>query len=152
MEIIKFKKDYVSLAHTLIMLREQARRSVPFAKRFLPSGHMTPAELFDFLKSETIYMNDPDGIELLQSMPTLFSQNNFHGIWGAGDCDCFTLTSLACFKAKGMNNCKIVLVGRDAAAPVHIYTMVNGIPFDLTNSTIGVERKYKYKQVLPVNI
>lgn len=152
MEIIKFKKPYVSLEYTLLMLKEQAKRSVPFARRFLPAHHMTPAEMFDFLKSEVIYINDPDGVELLQSMPTMFSENNFHGIYGAGDCDCFTLTSLACFAAKGWNNCNVVLVGRDHAAPVHIYSMVNGIAFDLTNATFGKERNYKFKQILPIKL
>ena len=152
MKILKFKQPYTSLEHTLIMLREQARRSVSFAEQFLPAGRMKPAELFDFLKGETVYINDPAGTELLQSMPTLFSENNVHGIYGAGDCDCFTLTSLACFKAKGYKDFQIVLVGRDKAAPVHIYSMLEGTPFDLTNSTLGAERSYPYRQILPVSL
>lgn len=132
-------------------MREQARRSVPFARRFLPRGKMTPAELFDYLKSETVYINDPEGIELLQSMPTLFSEKNIHGIYGAGDCDCFTLASLACFKAKRFTNYRIVLVGRSKSAPVHIYSELNGKPFDLTNNTYGAERNYPFKQVLPIS-
>lgn len=114
---------------------------------------MRPAEVFDFLKSEVVYKHDPPGVELLQSMPTLFSEDNVHGIYGAGDCDCFTTASLASLCVKGYNSgLGIYLVGRSKDAPVHIYAAIHSIPFDLTNNKLGQERHYPYKQFLPVRL
>lgn len=110
---------------------------------------MTPREIFDFLRGEVVYTSDPEGIELLQSMQTLFGTGNKHGIYGAGDCDCFTIAALASLIAKGYApGLKIVLVGRSKVAPVHIYCSVFGVPFDLTNNKIGKERPYPYQQSL----
>lgn len=147
---MKYKVPYHSLERTLLALKAQAYESVDFCKHFLPNGKMNPREVFNFLKREVVYYNDPEGIELLQSTKTLFSEDNYHGIYGAGDCDCFTLTALAALHCKGYRDIGIYLVGRSKDAPVHIYAAVNKIPFDLTNGEMGKERNYPFKQYLQV--
>jgi len=146
---MKLTKPYDSLEDTLLMLKKQVRDSVPFAAKVLPAGRMTPEAIFRWLKSRVIYCNDPDGVELLQSMPTLLSYNNRHGVPGCGDCDCFTISALACLIAKGYgDSVGIYLVGRSKQAPVHIYAAIFHKPFDLTNNNLGQERGYPYKQYL----
>lgn len=145
---MKYKILYPGLEPVLLALKEQVRDSLKFARHFLPPGAMTPAEIFVFLKNETVYRNDPDGIELLQSMQTVFTEENVHGLYGAADCDCMTICSLASLYVKGYRNIGIYLVGRSPSAPVHIYAAVYGVPFDLTNKKIGQERKYPYRQYL----
>lgn len=147
---MKYKILYPGLDRVLLALKAQAKESVPFARSFLPDGEMSPGEIFNFLKGEVMYMNDPDGIELLQSTKTLFTEQNIHNIYGAGDCDCFTITALACLYAKGYRDIGIYLVGRSPSSPVHIYAAVYSIPFDLTNDRLGQERNYPYKQHLQV--
>lgn len=117
------------------------------------SGFESAEQLFKVLKSCTTFEHDPKDIELIQSAQTLF-HNNFHGMPGAGDCDCFTVLACACFIANGWGEFDIVLAGRKKSYPVHIYTQVNDgsgmIPFDLTEAFIGSERKYPLKQILPI--
>jgi len=150
---MKLLEPYESLDRTLIMMKRQVIDSLPFAIDFLPEGKMKPSSIFNFLKEETIYFSDPSGIELLQSMPTLFGNNNQHGIYGAGDCDCFTIAALASLIAKGYESgTGIFLVGRSKYCPVHIYASIYGVPFDLTNNKLGQERNYPYKQYLKFKI
>lgn len=145
---MRIKKKYPGLNLVLVALKIQAIDSLHFARSFLPEKKMTPEEIFDFLKKEVVYYNDPKDIELLQSMPTLFGWENIHSIYGAGDCDCFTITALACLHTKGYKNLKLILAGRDPNNPCHVYANVNNTPFDLTTTAAGTERKYPYKQEL----
>ena len=111
------------------------------------------SKMFNYLKSITTYRNDPPGVELLQSVPTLLG-NNYWGVPGAGDCDCFSILVLTCCLVNGWNNQEIILAGRSKLAPVHIWTRVkyNGTWYDtdLTQSFINSVRPYKYTQTLKV--
>jgi hypothetical protein len=150
---VKLKVPYKDLDHTLLMLKEQVKASIPFARSFLPPGKMTPEQIYRFLSRNCTYVNDPDGIELLQSMRTLFSDRNRHGIYGAGDCDCFTIAALASLYVKGYGNgLGIYLTGRSKNAPSHIYAAIYKVPFDLTNEKFNEERYYPYKQHIPVKL
>ena len=84
---------------------------------------------------------------------TLF-KNNYWGISGAGDCDCFSILVLAMCVAHGWNKQEIILAGRSKLMPVHIWTVVyvdgKRYSMDLTNAYCNVERNYKFTQVLPV--
>lgn len=147
---MEFKIKYPGLSETLRYLKAQAKLSIPFAADFLPAGHMTPEEVFNFLKGEVIYFNDPYRTELLQKMPTLFGENNQHNIYGAGDCDCFTIAALASLYAKGYRDLGIRLASYSINNPTHIYAVVNNQAFDLTNKKFDTERPYRYFQTIPV--
>jgi hypothetical protein len=144
---MKLKKQYIDINDTLKCIKIQILDSIKFAKKNCPVFG-NPEQLFYWLKENTNYKNDPKGIELLQTMQTMFARN------GEGDCDCFVITSGACFIINGWDF-DIVLVGRDKRNPVHIYTRVyfNGdtFIFDLTNPKYNMERPYKYVQDIPVN-
>jgi transglutaminase-like putative cysteine protease len=98
------------------------------------------------LKASTTYKLDPKGIELLQSMPTLF-EDNYWGLPGAGDCDCFSIAYAACMNVINIP-CKFVLAGREPGQFVHVYCIIfyrgAWYPVDLTNAEFGTERNYKY--------
>jgi hypothetical protein len=147
------KKRYESLADTLNHILIQAKESVNYCRDLIPEFITTPEQLFYFLKTIVIYKNDPKGVELLQTAQTLF-ENNYHGIPGMGDCDCFTILSLACFKALNFKKYGIILVGKSSKIPTHIYCFVvyqkKPYIFDLTNDLFNYERPYKYKQVLGI--
>jgi hypothetical protein len=112
-----------------------------------------PVSMFYGLKQLIKYHNDPPGVELLQSVPTLF-ENNYWGISGAGDCDCFSILvlSMACVHNFGPQ--RVVLCGRSKMAPVHIFTQlkVNGTwkTLDLTRPLYNTHKPYKFYQHLPV--
>jgi len=151
---MELKKKYKDLDDTLFHLKLQVKHSLPFASIVVPEfSH--PRELFDWLKKRVTYKNDPPETELLQSMQTLLS-GNFWGIKGAGDCDCFTIATLASAIVNGWDNLYIVLVGRQKSHPVHIYTVIywggKRYVIDLTNKEFNQERdSYKYFQEVPVN-
>lgn len=148
---MQLREQYRDINHTLKMLIVQVYDSIPYAAEQCP--RMNPEQIFNWLKLQTVFRNDPPGVELLQSYPTLM-ENNQHGIPGAGDCDCFTIAAIACLKVNGYDDIAIVLRGRNTETPVHIYPAVlNGKkwqPFDLTEKFYGSERKYPYKQILPI--
>jgi transglutaminase-like putative cysteine protease len=100
-----------------------------------------------------VYKNDPPGIELLQSFPSLMN-DNYWGIPGAGDCDCFTIAALACAAARSIP-ARAVIVGNSSQAPTHVYCqyLVDGrwIDFDLVSSDYGTTKPYKYKQTLKLH-
>jgi len=140
-------EPYKDINYTMHAIREQIVDSLDYcAQNFICRN---PESLFKLLKANIRYKNDPQGIELLQTAQTLFD-NNFHGIRGAGDCDCFTILAVACFVVNGWNDCYIVLAGRTKVAPSHIYCGVkyNGkdYTFDLTQSFINSKRFYKFTQ------
>jgi len=152
---MKKKVKYIDINDTLRHIKIQIIDSIPYAKEFCPKFG-NPEQLFYFLKKNTVYKNDPPNIELLQTLQTLMEEN-FHGKPGAGDCDCFTIATIACLYVNGWkNNVFIDLVGRSKLYPVHIYTDIvykgDRKVLDLTNKYYNEERQnYKYRQRLPVN-
>lgn len=150
---MKLKKKYKSLDDTLKHLKLQVIESVPFAEKVCPQFD-NPEDLFYWLKGKVKYKNDPAGIELLQTMQTMF-RGRYWGVPGWGDCDCFVITTLACMIVQGWEDIDIALVGRKRSVPVHIYTIIywNGERkvFDLTNRDFDHERDtYNYIQEIPV--
>ncbi len=139
------KVKYVDLNHTIKAMGRQIEDSLDYASGFVPAG-TSPSALFSMLKTLTTYKNDPPGVELLQSMPSLF-MNNFWGKSGAGDCDCFSITVVACCKVLNIP-CRLVLVGNSPKAPSHVYVEVKDkggwVPFDLVNTFYGETKKYRY--------
>ena len=135
-------------------MRKQISESIPYALSELPS-FQSPEEAFKYLRSITTYKKDPKGVELFQTLPTLINKN-YHGVSGAGDCDCFTIAAIATLLANGYTNCGIVLVGRSPLVPVHIYAYVDidgkRRYFDLTNKKFDYERHYPFRQEIPFKI
>lgn len=146
------KVPYTDINATMRGIRTQVVDSLNFCVNEMPTFD-NPEQMFKALRNMTTYKNDPPNVELIQSVETLFNQN-YWGIRGAGDCDCFTVLVLAMCCAHGWNEQEIVLVGRSKLAPVHIWSTVkyNGKRYsmDLTNAFFNIERKYKYIQRLPV--
>jgi hypothetical protein len=143
---------YTDINATMRGIRQQVIDSLEFCVNEMPRFD-DPEQMFKALKNMVTYKNDPPGTELLQSVPTLF-QNNYWGISGAGDCDCFSILVLAMCVAHGWNKQEIILAGRSKLMPVHIWTVVyvdgKRYSMDLTNAYCNVERNYKFIQVLPV--
>ena len=143
---------YKNIQHTMEWLRAQIIDSYDFAYYNCPEFD-NPEEMFNWFKLRTTYQKDPPGIELLQSMETLMTYNR-KGKEGHGDCDCYTITLLACMAANGWGGKQIILAGNKKHAPQHIYAGINwkgrDVVLDLTNRLYDYERPYKYKQVLHV--
>lgn len=139
------KERYTNLARTLEAMQIQIEDSLEYARYFTPTGE-TPRSLFHLLKQHTVYRNDPPGVELLQSMPTMM-ENNWWGVRGAGDCDCFTIAAVACCAVERIP-CRIVLVGNSTNCPTHVYCEVldkgRWTAFDLVAPFYGETKKYKY--------
>lgn len=145
------KMQYQNLDHSLRLFRGQVSEGLEYAKQEMPPLD-TPEKVFNWLKLRTRYKHDPKNTELFQTLPTLLD-NNFHGITGAGDCDCFTIAALSTLIANGFTDCGIVLVGRNRFQPVHIYAYVNDngkrYHLDLTNKYFDQTRFYPYAQYIP---
>ena len=149
---IIFKKKYGNINDTLYWIIEQAKASYPYAvENFTPS---TPEQIFNTFRNLTEFHSDPKGVELIQSLPTLLT-DNYHGISGAGDCDCFVTSLIALLWASGYTDISIVLTGRDKKTPKHIYlyVYVNGTRYtmDATQAYYDSERHYPYKQEIPIS-
>ncbi|NBT88368.1 MAG: hypothetical protein EBT51_08720 [Flavobacteriaceae bacterium] len=148
---MKMKIPYRNIAHTVEMMGKQIEASIDFANDFVPID-TDPKELFWILRQNTTYKNDPPGVELLQSMPSMF-EDNYWGIPGAGDCDCFTISAVACCLVADIP-CRIVIVGNNSEAPSHVYAEVldNGkwTPFDLVNPYYGQTKPYAFKKIINV--
>lgn len=144
--------NYRSLSHTLECLKQQAIDSLPYMQDYIPENISSPEQLFYFLKSITKYKKDPNGIELLQTVPTLMDMG------GKGDCDCFTILVLAANKFLGFGPQYVKLVGKSKSNPTHIYSTVYDkvrgkvCAMDLTNSFYCMERPYNNQQILKVNL
>jgi len=142
---------YKNIKHTVSMMQRQISESLDYAAGFVPRD-TDPKELFWILRQNTVYKNDPPGVELLQSMHSLF-EDNYWGIPGAGDCDCFTITATACAVVSEIPT-RIILVGNSPSAPSHVYNEVldrnKWRPFDLVNEYYEQTRPYKYKKVIQV--
>lgn len=145
------KLPYKNLAHTIKMMQRQIDHSLDYASGFIPAN-TNARELFWILRQNTVYKNDPPGVELLQSMPSLF-EDNYWGIAGAGDCDCFTITATACAVVAEIP-ARIILVGNSAQAPSHVYNeLYDGgkwVPFDLVNPYYGLTKPYTHKKIISV--
>ena len=147
------KKRYKDINDTLRHIRLQVNEGIPYAYNNVPQ-FKDPTRLFNWLKPRLTYKLDPRGVELLQSLPTLM-ENNFYGVSGSGDCDCFSIGVLSICCAQNWPGAKIwvKLAGRKRnAPPVHIWTgvTINGIeyPLDMTNRIPHKERYYPYVQKL----
>lgn len=148
---MKFTGPYTTFDKAMRYFRMQASSSVPEASIDYPLGSfVTARELWDDLKPRVTYRDDPDDVELFQSYYTLFYENH-HGRSGAGDCDCFALSTVAICKSLQLD-CKIVLAGRSKKYPVHIYNIVEGVIFDLTQPKLGLVKFYPYIQTLNIKV
>jgi transglutaminase-like putative cysteine protease len=143
-------KKYESLEDVLLHIKIQILESLDFAEKFIPTFN-NPRELFYWLHDRVTYLSDPTTIELIMTMQTMMDGTRT-GIPGAGDCDDFTITAMACLYVAGFTENQIVLAGRKKNLPVHIYcrTYFNGdwYVFDLTNDQFDYQRSYKYIQHL----
>ena len=147
------KKKYLTLNDTLNHIRLKVQESIPFCSAFVPNSN-SPENLFLWMKPFLTYRKDPDGIELLQSAETLI-KNNYWGVSGMGDCDCFSIFCISACMVQGWKGKKIwiKLAGRNKTSPVHIWSGVdiNGKEYamDLTNNVPNFERPdYQYIQKL----
>lgn len=150
-ELIPGKQPYKNIQHTMEQLRDQIVRSYEYANEICPRFD-NPKDLFKWLRFNTRYQKDPVGVELLQQIETMM-ENNGYGVAGAGDCDCFTIATLACMAVNGWDGKYIALVGNRPDVPSHIYSVIdwNGLKaLDLTNPYYNMERLYQYKQLIPV--
>ena len=141
---------YTNLTDTIAAILLQVKRSVKYCKEnFGYFKGQTDEEIFYALKTLVNYKKDPKGDELLQKVETL-AKNDFRG-----DCDCFSILTLSIFLSLGTpkKDLASVLVGKTKKFPSHIYCLVNGKVFDLTNAYFNQERKsYNFRQYLPLNI
>ena len=131
-------------------MREQIIYSYDYCANNMPT-YNTPEQLYNNILPLLTYKNDPPGIELLQSVPTLF-ENNFWGKSGSGDCDCFVILICAMCAVNKIGKQRIVLAGRSKEAPVHIWSEIlyNGQykAMDMTQKLYNSTRKYPYIQYL----
>jgi len=144
------RRPYKSIQQTIDFIKVQIIDSQDFAIDWLqdhPIG--SPEELFYELKEKLYFTHDPKGVELLQTMQTLMTRNNYHGLEGAGDCDCFVITVSILSLLLGFKT-QVVLAGRSRKYPVHIYNIINNNYFDLTEKFFGRRRYYPYYQILDV--
>jgi hypothetical protein len=144
--------EYKTLKDVLYQIAIQAKKDINYMGKKIPFYVRTAQELFFYLKSVTIYRDDPPDVELLQRPKSLF-EKNFYGIPGMGDCDCFTILGIASLLALNyeLTEIDVILVGRSNKDAVHIYLQVCGENFDLTNETFGIARKYPYLQTIPLS-
>lgn len=149
---MRTKYKYKSLDDTLRQMTAQIKESIDYADKFLPRS-TTPQEIWYILKPSLIYKNDPPGIELLQSFPSMM-EDNYWGTPGMGDCDCFTIAAVACAASRGIPS-RVVICGNHSDSPSHVYAQLwdgsKWVNFDLVNSDYGYTRPYKYKQTLNVH-
>jgi hypothetical protein len=147
------KEKYTDINAVMRGVRIQVIDSLYFCVNEMPRFD-TPEQMWNNLKNMVVFKHDPPGVELLQSVPTLMT-NNFWGVPGAGDCDCFTILVLSMCIANGWNDQRIVLAGRSKRAPVHIWSEVKykdrWYCMDLTQPFFDYPRKkYKFYQYLNV--
>ena len=147
---------YLGAEQTLKYMKIQVIDSIPYVKYKFPRLR-TAKDIYNYCKGLVRFREDPPGSEFVMKVQSLFNPKiNPHGFSGAGDCDDFTVLSLACLFANGFRDNFVVIAGRTKSAPVHVYaaTKVNGkfIPIDLTNSEMIERGGYKYRQILPIRI
>ena len=142
---MKHKEEYKNLDRTLQLIAKQIKASRAFAEIWLPAGIESPAELFHLLKPSLIYKADPPGIELIQNFRSLML-DNYWGIPGAGDCDCFSVAAAACADVLGYSSA--LIVAGNGRQPTHIYNFIENNVFDLTENVILAERNYKRRELV----
>ena len=144
-DTFKANYSYISLKDTLDMIDKQIAISVPFAEDFCENVAPNPYSLFRFLKTQVTYQDDPKGVELIQSMPSLFL-DNYYNKPGTGDCDCFTVTACASMIAKGLPT-GYTIYG-NGEYPTHIaadcYENNQRVIFDLVAPDIGIVKNYRW--------
>jgi hypothetical protein len=144
------KKRYKDLNDTMRHIRLQVEESLPFAAEYVPNLP-DPVALFHWLKPKLKYRKDPPGVELLQSFPTLM-RNNYYGVPGTGDCDCFSIAVLAACAVQPWTGARqwVKLAGRNKREAVHIWTGITwkgkDYALDMTNQLPLQEREYQYVQ------
>lgn len=138
---VKYPDDF---RRVMLYMKWQAEDGIRHFRDDYPGGFDAPEDLWDELRPRVRYKKDPKGIELFQTYQTLMYAN-YWGIPGAGDCDCFTVTLLTACMANDLPY-RIVLAGREPAAPVHIYIKVCGRVMDMTRSDFDSERPYPLRQ------
>lgn len=117
--------------------------SLQFAANYVPGYIQSPRDCFDWLKSKTSYINDPPGVELLQSFQSLML-DNYHGVPGAGDCDCLTIAGAATIATRKKPAPYKIVYSGNGKTPTHVFLSVRGIAFDLTTPDFGTLRTYKH--------
>jgi hypothetical protein len=144
--------EYTDINATMRGILTQVIDSLDYCVNNMPR-YSDPQQMYNNLLTMVKYKNDPEGIELLQSVPTLF-EANYWGVPGSGDCDCFSILVLSMCCAHGWNDQEIILAGRSKISPVHIWTRVKHggrwYDMDLTQRLFNSTREYKYKQALKV--
>ena len=144
------KVNYQGINQVMKAMREQIIFSYDYCANNMPS-YNNPEQLYNNILPYLTYKNDPEGIELLQSAPTLF-ENNYWGISGAGDCDCFVILICAMCAVNKIGKQRIVLAGRSKQAPVHIWSEIyfnnKWVAMDMTQKLFNSTRPYKYIQYL----
>lgn len=149
----EFREPYKDINTTLYWLVEQAKTGIEYCREKFPPFD-NPIQAYNYIKPMLTYKNDPPGKELIQSPGTLL-EDNYHGVPGAGDCDCFVCLWLAVAWANGWPGARIVLTGRRKNSPQHIYILQkwgrDNIVIDFTEPVVNQERVYPYKQVLNSN-
>ena len=154
---MKLDIEYVDLEHCLRHLKRQVQDSMPYVHKFVPNTIRDPEELYYYLRSKVFYKKDPveiiDGkkvdVEYIQTVQTLLGKNK-----GEGDCDCFTVLTLASCAYLDFWPMYVNLVGNGTISPTHIYSSVfdqdqgKVCAMDLTNTEYDFERSYKYRQRL----
>lgn len=150
-EVLKYKIPYNSLNDTLEALTIQAMLSVNYCAQKWGTNNSL-SRIFTIVKQNTTYVNDPRDVELIQSVPTLI-ENNYHGIPGAGDCDCFSVFLIALLIANGFqpNQIFIVLQGRTIKTPSHIFIECENKYLDATENHYNTMRNYPYIQKIKLS-
>lgn len=147
------KRKYKDINDTLRAIKTQIIDGIDFAVEKCPQFN-DPEQLYYWLLDHFKYKNDPDGVELLQTLPTLITKKNFHGVPGAGDCDCATIALITLMIAQDWDNINIVLAGRSQKCPVHIWCEIkwqgDWQTLDLTNKRFNKDRYYPLTQRIPV--
>lgn len=133
-------KGYIKnrgVSHTIELMAMKVEESLPYAKEWLPSLNCSPGYLYDLLKANTTYKEDPPGVELLQGMESFF-EDNYWGVPGWGDCDCMSITSASCLIVSGFP-VRFVVSGKRGFSHVYVEYKDKGKwrAFDLTNNGLG---------------
>lgn len=135
---------YPGLEATLKFLQMQVRDSMKDIKHYVPACN-SPQSLYNQLKDNVRYVDDPDEIEHIKTVQSLFDEFN-----GCGDCDDFTVLTLAACMYNNFWPCQVILFGDSPEYPTHICSSVyNGykyVPMDLTAPWFGYLRQYNYYQ------
>jgi hypothetical protein len=148
---MQLREPYRDIRHTMRMFGRQVKDSLAYARNFIPAN-ADPKEIWYILKQHLTYKNDPPGVELLQSFPTMM-ENNYWGTPGAGDCDCFTIAAVSCAVVNHIP-VRIVIVGNHKDGPSHVYCEMKykgrWDVFDLVNPFYGETKAYRHRQVIDV--